>query len=73
MTFQEMMTEIPHLSHEERLALLEALYRSLRAETEQASIGSLLHLRGVLKPDTPLPDTYDYKEEYANYVIEKYR
>ncbi|MGI8690087.1 MAG: hypothetical protein ACR2M3_16030 [Thermomicrobiales bacterium] len=73
MTFQEMITEIPHLSHEERLALLEALYWSLRAETAQAETSSLLHLRGVLKPDTPLPSTYDYTEEYANYVIEKYR
>ncbi|MHB8647235.1 MAG: hypothetical protein ACYDAR_15720 [Thermomicrobiales bacterium] len=73
MTFQEMIAEIPHLSHNERLALLEALHQSLRAETEQTVTGSLLHLRGVLKPDTPLPDTYDYKEEYANYVIEKYR
>lgn len=73
MTFQEMITEIPHLSHEERLALLEALYRSLREETEPSEGGSLLSLRGVLRPDTPLPDTYDYKEDYANYVTEKYR
>ena len=73
MTFQEMITEIPHLSHEERLTLLEALYRSLREESETSEIGSLLSLRGVLKPDTPLPGTYDYKEEYANYVIEKHR
>ncbi len=73
MTFQEMITEIPHLSHEERLTLLEALYRSLREKSEPSEIGSLPSLRGVLRPSTPLPDTYDYKEEYANYVIEKYR
>ena len=73
MTFQKMIAEIPYLSHGERLALLEALHRSLRAETEQADTGSLLRLRGVLKPDAPLPSTYDYKEEYAKHVTEKYR
>jgi hypothetical protein len=73
MTFQEIITEIAHLSYEERLALLEALYRSLREESETAEVGSLLSLRGVLKPDTPLPETYDYQKEYANHVIEKYR
>ncbi len=73
MAFQEMITEIPHLSHEERLALLEALNRSLREESEAAEIGSLLSLRGILRPETPLPDTYDYKDAYVNHLYEKYR
>lgn len=73
MTFQEMIAEIPHLSRDEQLALLEAVHRSLRAETDPVGFGSLLRLRGVLKPDTPLPDAYDYKEAYANAVAEKYR
>ncbi len=73
MTFQEMIAEIPHLSHSERLALLEALHQSLREQSEQDSTGSFLRLRGVLKPDTPLPDAYDYNEAYATSVIEKYR
>ena len=73
MTFQEMIAEIPHLSHDERLALLDAVHQSLRQESAQFSTDSLLRLRGILRPDTPLPDTYDYKEAYATHVTEKYR
>jgi hypothetical protein len=73
MTFQEMMAEIPHLSHDERLALLDAVHRSLRQESAQSHTDALLRLRGILRPDTPLPDTYGYKEAYAAHVVEKYR
>ena len=73
MTFQEMITEIPHLSHDERLALLEALHQSLRPEAAKSNVEPLLRLRGILKPATPLPDDYNYKREYANYLAEKYR
>ena len=73
MTVQEMIAEIPHLSHEERLALLAVLHRSLRQEFERSDSGPLLSLRGALKPERPLPDTYDYNEEYANHLYEKYR
>lgn len=74
MTYQEMLAEIPHLSVHERLALLEALTRSLREELEPPMrTGSLAKwLRGIAKTDVPPLTDEEIKEDYINYLAEKY-
>lgn len=57
MTLSEMLTSIPELTTRERLVLLEALSRSLRADLEaQKTPGSAERLLGSIKTDTELSD-----------------
>ena len=74
MTYQELLTEIGQLPLDERLALLEALTHSLRAELRPTTRGgsSVVRVRGLLKPAGPLPTDVDFKADYTRYLIEKY-
>jgi hypothetical protein len=73
-TFQELLTEINSLPLEERLILLEALTRGLRAELslQPQAIAPVETVRGRLKPTEPMPTDEDVKDAYARYLIEKY-
>ncbi len=74
MIYEELLTEISHLPLDERLALLEALTRSLRAELRPpARAGASVHrVRGLLKPAAPAPTDAEIQEDYTRYLIEKY-
>lgn len=74
MTYQKLVTEIQRLSVSEQLALLEVLTRSLRNELQPraGSISSAKRVRGMLKPDGPLPSDDELKNDYTNYLIQKY-
>jgi dihydroneopterin aldolase len=71
MTYQEMVAEIPRLSVQERLALLEAVTRSLREELLPRTGSSLGRILGIAKPDGPLPTDEKIKAAYSDYLIEK--
>ncbi len=74
MTYQELLTEISQLPLDERLALLEALTHSLRAELRPpARAGSSVQrVRGLLKPAGPAPTDAEIQEDYTRHLIEKY-
>jgi hypothetical protein len=81
MTFKEIVAEVPGLSVEEKLALLDILHHSLtevwqRAErstdVEADQRSSILELRGFLKAEG-LPSDERLKSDYVDYLIEKYR
>ena len=74
MTVQELMVEIRRLSFEERLELLESLTRTLREErrTNSQAGSSVNRVRGLLKPDGPLPTDAELADGYTDYLIEKY-
>lgn len=94
MTQQQFLDEIKQLSVEERIALIEAISRSLRedlhAKQESLPIATLegeeakrqisredkmaisQRLYGILKFDGDPPTDEEVKDEYANYLMEKY-
>lgn len=74
MNHQELLTEIGQLPLDERLALLEALTRSLRAELRPTPRGgsSVDRVRGLLKQARPLPTDGEINDDYTRYLVEKY-
>ena len=74
MTYQELVAEITRLPQEERLGLLEVLTQSLREElAPPGGHGPSLHrVRGMLKPDGPLPTDEELSDAYTRHLIEKY-
>ena len=74
MTVQEMISEIKRLSLEERLELLKLLTHSLRDERQKRprEESSVNRVRGMLKPDGPIPSDSELNDEYTDYLVEKY-
>ncbi|MDT4898329.1 MAG: hypothetical protein QOH25_3406 [Acidobacteriota bacterium] len=93
MTQQQFIEEIKRLSIKERIALIEAISRSLREdlvttgdgatfgeETQEGSVQSEIErrlsavhrLRGIIKFDGDPPSDEELKDDYTNYLIEKY-
>jgi len=93
MTQQEFIEEIKRLSVGDRIALLEAITRSLREDFEANSEGAasveatseaniqnererklaaVHRLQGIIKFDGEPPSDEELKEDYTNYLIEKY-
>lgn len=84
MTRQQFIEEIKQLSVADRVALIEAISRSLREELEAAAtapdaederarkLAAVRRLRGALKPDGPPPTDDEVKESIADYLAEKY-
>ena len=76
MTYREMAVEIERLPLNEQLALLEALTRALRKTLTQSDMkkpGQPPRLvRGMLKPDGPMPTDEELKQDYTDYLIRKY-
>jgi hypothetical protein len=79
MTYSEMVRLIPRLSIVERLQLLELLSHSVRVELEQPANTTIAErmeiferLAGALKTDEPPPSDEELKEDYVNYLTEKY-
>jgi hypothetical protein len=74
MTVQEIMSEVRHLSLEDRLHLLELLTHDLHEEwrPEREGASSLASLRGVLKSDEPPPTDAELANVYTAHLLEKY-
>ena len=76
MTLQEILPELRRLSLDERLILLEALTRSVRedfsAPQKALDVVPFVTLRGALKPNGPMPTDEELKDDYVDYLIEKY-
>jgi hypothetical protein len=82
MTYQEIVNQARHLPEDERWLVVNELLRSLQVEAElKAQVGpkataddefSAERLRGILKPDGPIPTDREIKEDYLNYLVEKY-
>lgn len=87
MTVQDVLTEMPRFTFNERLRLIESLSLSLRSSelplprSEQSLLQSSTPLkpvsasevRGVLKPDNgEIPSDEEVKEIIADYLMEKY-
>lgn len=76
MSYNDLVSEIKQLSMNERLELLEILVHSLQEDLSPAKPvheGSALErVRGILKPDGPMPTDEDVKDAYAEYLAEKY-
>jgi len=74
MTRQELLSEIGRLPLAERVELLEAITRGVREElqTRVPDRGGITDLRGIAKPDGPLPSDEELKEDYVRYLAEKY-
>jgi hypothetical protein len=74
MTREQLIKEINQLSLEQRLELLEAISRSVREELglREQRVLAVERLRGIAKPDGLPPTDEEIKEEYTNYLTEKY-
>ena len=74
MTYQEIIAQIPRLTIQERLMLLETLSRSVRAEMSAPtrSPGSAERLAGIITSDGPVPTDQQFRESYTDYLEEKY-
>jgi hypothetical protein len=87
MTRQEFIEEIRRLSVADRIALIEAISRSLREDLEANGasagasdaaderarrLGAVRRLRGALKFDGPPPSDEEAKEIITDYLTEKY-
>ncbi|MDQ4074724.1 MAG: hypothetical protein M3220_00605 [Chloroflexota bacterium] len=58
---------------EERLQLLDIIHQSLATNAgAQREQSSLLELRGFLKTDAPPPSDDALRDDYTDYLIEKY-
>lgn len=74
MTYQEIIAQIPRLTIQERLMLLETLSRSLRADISAPtrSPGSAERLAGIIISNGPVPTDQQVRESYTDYLEEKY-
>jgi hypothetical protein len=94
MTRQQFIEEIKQLSVAERIALIEAITRSLREDLEigqnadsisapsnseitdeserERKIAAVRRLRGIAKSGAEPPSDEELKEDYVNYLSEKY-
>jgi ribosomal protein L7/L12 len=94
MTRQQFIEEIKQLSVTERIALIEAITRSLREDLEtgqradsisapgnseitadserERKIAAVRRLRGIAKVGGETPSDKELKEDYVNYLSEKY-
>jgi hypothetical protein len=95
MTRRQFIEEIKQLSVAERIALIEAISRSLREDLEtgqsavsisaasntettdddgerERKIAAVRRLRGIAKSEGEPPSDAELKEDYVNYLSEKY-
>ena len=83
MTVKEIVAQAAQLPATERWFVVTELLRSLQVETVRQAANeprpatddefSAVRLRGILKPDGPIPTDREIKEDYVSYLIEKYQ
>ncbi len=79
MVDQELIERVTRLPVSQRLELIELLTHSLREDlvpqptiaTEDA-VDTVNRLFGILRTDDPPPTNEEIKEDYTNYLIQKY-
>ena len=78
----ELIEQIIHLPIPERIELIERISRSVRKDlrkngNEQASLeekkAAYLRLRGALQMENPTMTKEEVREDYYNYLAEKYK
>ncbi len=69
MTAKDLLTEIERLPLDERLYLLEALTHNIRESIQSTSLSRVL---GMLKGDGEIPTDEQVKQDYLDYLDEKY-
>jgi len=76
MTYNTIVSEIAQMPLNEQLMLLETISRLVREEVvvkaRRKSRSSLDRMLGILKSDGPLPTDQELKDDYTNYLINKY-
>jgi hypothetical protein len=74
MTQAQLLEEIKQLSPEDKKALLDEIFQIVREETRPSVPRKLVveQLRGIAKPDGPIPSDEELKEDYVRYLEEKY-
>jgi hypothetical protein len=83
MTREEIVKEARQLPVAEREAVVEEIARSIREETRgnasatgrsnlEEKLAAFHRLQGLLKTDVPPPTDEQLKEDYINYLAEKY-
>lgn len=74
-TYQDIVVAVRQLPNEKRLTLMEELVHLLAAEWQPMRTGesSLTRVRGMLKPAAgPVPSDHQLRDDYTDYLIEKY-
>lgn len=74
MTYEQVLAEAKALPVQERRRLIEEIAASL-AEKNGVSLPRGVpasRLRGLIKPDGPMPTDAELREDYVRYLIEKY-
>lgn len=83
MTREEIVKEARQLPIGEREAVVEEITRSIREESQgngsgtgdrtlEEKLAAFHRLHGLLKTDAPPPTDEELKEDYTNYLAEKY-
>ncbi|OLE54320.1 MAG: hypothetical protein AUG51_08600 [Acidobacteria bacterium 13_1_20CM_3_53_8] len=74
MTREQLIEEIRQLPLEQKVALLEAISRSVQEEMRlrERRGAAVNRLRGIAKPDGPPPSDEELKEDYIDYLTKKY-
>jgi hypothetical protein len=74
MTYREIVAEIERLPQAEQQALLLWLVKHARIETRRShrSAPPAALVRGMLKPEGPLPTDKELHDDYVEYLIRKY-
>lgn len=73
MTHEELIKEIKQLPVEERIAVRDAISRSLQEDKPlEMRVSIVNRLYGIAKPDGPMPSDEELKEDYVRYLTEKY-
>lgn len=75
MTYDEIVHQIPKLSVQERLRLMEMLTRSLQLELAEPltqTPGSAERLLGIIAIEGESPTDEQIREDYTDYLMKKY-
>ena len=74
MTQEELIKEIKQLPVDRQREILDVITRDLREQTQPPEDRSSIvsRLRGIAKPDGPIPSDEELKEDYVRYLEEKY-
>jgi len=74
MTQEELIKEIKQLPLDRQREILDVITRSVgeQAKPPEDRSSIVIRLRGIAKPDGPIPPDEELKEDYVRYLEEKY-
>jgi hypothetical protein len=75
MTQEELIKEIKQLSLAEREAVINEISLSIRQEEEadrEEKMAAFYRLQAMLKTESPPPTDEELRDDYTNYLAEKY-